>query len=88
MQCERCVSVEKYKNIVLLRIGPYPEPNRNQPRKDFDEDALNELAKHGRTKTRIEFRAIKDNVEYLVVGFVTFNVDADNSTLKLFDSFT
>ncbi len=51
-------------------------------------DSLNELAKHGRTKTRIEFRAIKDKVEYLVVGFVTFQVDADNNIVALNGAFS
>ena len=40
-------------------------------------DAFQEIAKSGRKKTRIEFRAVKDRVEYLTVGFVVFKVDDD-----------
>ncbi len=50
-------------------------------------DAFNELAKLGRTKTRIEFRAVKDNVEYLAVGFIVFKVDEDKNIVALNGAF-
>ncbi len=51
-------------------------------------DAFNELAKLGRKKTRIEFRAIKDNIEYLAVGFIVFKVDEDKNILALNGAFS
>ena len=51
-------------------------------------EAFKELAKSGRKKTRIEFRAIKDRVEYLTVGFVVFKVDDDNNLLSLNGAFS
>lgn len=51
-------------------------------------EALNELARLGRVKTRIEFRAVKDNVEYLVVGFIVFKVDSDNNIVALNGAFS
>lgn len=51
-------------------------------------DAFNELAKLGRTKTRIEFRAIKDNIEYLAVGFIVFKVDDDKNIVTLNGAFS
>ncbi len=50
-------------------------------------DTFSELAKLGRTKTRIEFRAIKDNIEYLAVGFIVFKVDDDKNILRLNGAF-
>ncbi len=50
-------------------------------------DAFSELAKLGRTKTRIEFRAIKDNVEYLAVGFIAFKVDDNKNIIRLNGAF-
>ena len=35
---------EKYKNSIVMMNISKVEPNRNQPRKNFNEDALNELA--------------------------------------------
>lgn len=51
-------------------------------------DAFNELAKLGRKKSRIEFRAIKDNVEYLAVGFIVFKIDDDNNIIALNGAFS
>ena len=51
-------------------------------------DAFNELAKLGRDKTRIEFRAIKDNVEYLAVGFIVFKVDNEKNIIGLNGAFS
>ena len=50
-------------------------------------DAFSELVKLGRTKTRIEFRAVKDNIEYLVVGFIAFKVDEDKKIIRLNGAF-
>lgn len=50
-------------------------------------EAFSELVKSGRTKTRIEFRAVKDNVEYLTVGFIAFKVDDDKNILRLNGAF-
>ena len=46
-------------------------------------DTFNELAKLGRKKTRIEFRAVKDKVEYLAVGFIVFKTDDENNVVGL-----
>ena len=51
-------------------------------------DAFDELVKLGRTKTRIEFRAVKDNVEYLAVGFLTFKLDDDKNIIALNGAFS
>ncbi len=51
-------------------------------------DTFNELAKLGRTKTRIEFRAIKDNIEYLAVGFIVFKVDNEKNIIALNGAFS
>ena len=51
-------------------------------------ETFKELAKSGRKKTRIEFRAIKDSVEYLTVGFVVFKVDDDNNLLGINGAFS
>ena len=50
-------------------------------------EAFSELAKLGRTKTRIEFRVVKDNVEYLTVGFIAFKVDDNRNILRLNGAF-
>ena len=51
-------------------------------------EAFQELAKAGRDKTRIEFRAVKDRVEYLTVGFVVFKVDEERNLLGLNGAFS
>ncbi len=51
-------------------------------------DAFQELAKSGRKKTRIEFRAVKDRVEYLTVGFVVFKVDEEDNLIGLNGAFS
>ena len=50
-------------------------------------DAFNELAKMGREKTRVEFRVIKDGVEYLAAGFIVFNVDENKNIISLDGAF-
>lgn len=50
-------------------------------------ETFSELAKLGRTKTRIEFRAIKDDIEYLAVGFIAFKVDENKNIIKLNGAF-
>ena len=50
-------------------------------------EAFSQLALMGRNKTRVEFRVIKDNVEYLAVGFVVFVVDENKKLLKLDGAF-
>lgn len=51
-------------------------------------DTFNELAKLGRKKTRIEFRAVKDGVEYLTVGFIVFKVDENKNIIGLNGAFS
>ena len=53
-----------------------------------DIETFRELAKAGRKKTRIEFRAIKDRVEYLTVGFVVFKVDDESNLIGLNGAFS
>ena len=50
-------------------------------------ETFSELAKLGRKKTRIEFRAVKDGIEYLIVGFIVFKVDADKNIIGLNGAF-
>ncbi len=51
-------------------------------------DAFQELVNLGRKKTRIEFRAIKNGIEYLTVGFVVFKVDENNKLCGLNGAFS
>lgn len=51
-------------------------------------ETFQELAKTGRKKTRIEFRAVKDRVEYLAVGFVVFKVDEEKNLIGLNGAFS
>lgn len=51
-------------------------------------EAFNELASKGRTKTRLEFRVIKDGVEYLAVGFIVFKTDCGNKITGLYGAFS
>ena len=51
-------------------------------------DAFQELVSLGRRKTRIEFRAIRDGIEYLTVGFVVFKVDEDDNLIGLNGAFS
>ncbi len=51
-------------------------------------EAFQELVNLGRTRTRIEFRAIKNGIEYLTVGFVVFKVDEDNKLYGLNGAFS
>lgn len=50
-------------------------------------DAFSQLALMGRNKTRVEFRVVKDNVEYLAVGFIVFVIDDNKKILKLNGAF-
>ncbi len=50
-------------------------------------EAFSQLALMGRNKTRVEFRVVKDNVEYLAVGFIVFVVDENKNILKLDGAF-
>ncbi len=43
-------------------------------------EAFNELCKQGKEKVRVEFRIIKNDMEYLAVGFIIFETD-DNKEL-------
>lgn len=45
--------------------------------------AFSELCKQGKEKTRVEFRLIKDGVEYLAVGFIVFVADEDKNLIGL-----
>ncbi len=51
-------------------------------------EAFQELVNLGRRKTRIEFRAIKDGIEYLTVGFVVFKVDEDKKLCGINGAFS
>lgn len=46
-------------------------------------EAFSELCKAGKRKTRIEFRVIRDGVEYLAVGFIIFVPDENNQLVGL-----
>lgn len=54
---------------VLVNINDI-EPNRNQPRKDFDEDALNELAESISTHGLIQPIVVKPNLDgtYMIIA--------------------
>ncbi len=45
--------------------------------------AFSEIAKAGRSKSRIEFRVIKDGREYLAVGFIVFKTDDEKNLIGL-----
>ncbi len=45
--------------------------------------AFSELAKAGKTKSRIEFRVTKDGNEYLAVGFIVFKTDEEKNLIGL-----
>jgi len=49
---------------------------------------LQELVKVGKKKTRVEFRVVKDRIEYLTVGFVVFKVDEDKNLIGLNGAFS
>ena len=51
-------------------------------------DTYEELVKEGKRKTRVEFRVIKDRVEYLTVGFVVFKVDDENNLTGINGAFS
>ncbi len=51
-------------------------------------DNFRELAKLGRKKTRIEFRAVKGGFDYLTIGYVVFKVDEEQNLIGLSGSFS
>ncbi|MBP5529729.1 MAG: ParB/RepB/Spo0J family partition protein [Lachnospiraceae bacterium] len=55
---------EKYKNSIVLMNISKVEPNRNQPRKNFNEDALNELADSIKEHGIIEPLIVQDRKSY------------------------
>ena len=46
-------------------------------------NSFQELCKQGKRKTRVEFRVVKNNLEYLVVGFIVFVTDDDKNLIGL-----
>ena len=50
-------------------------------------ETFNELVKMGRNKTRLEFRVIRDGVEYLAVGFIVFKIDENKEIIALDGAF-
>ncbi len=46
-------------------------------------DAFAELCRSGKRKTRVEFRVIREGVEYLAVGFIIFVPDEDGELVGL-----
>ena len=50
-------------------------------------EAFSQLAKSGKNKTRVEFRVVKDGVEYLAVGFIVFVLDENKELVKLDGAF-
>ncbi|MBE6795162.1 MAG: diguanylate cyclase [Ruminococcaceae bacterium] len=50
--------------------------------------SFNELAKMGKGKTRLEFRVIRDGVEYLAVGFIVFRVNDNKDIIALDGAFS
>ena len=55
---------EKYKNSIVMMNISKVEPNRNQPRKYFNEDALNELADSIKEHGIIEPLIVQDRKSY------------------------
>ena len=55
---------EKYKNSIVMMNISKVEPNRNQPRKNFNEDALNELADSIKEHGIIEPLIVQDRKTY------------------------
>ncbi len=55
-------------------------------------EAFAELCKQGKKKTRVEFRIMKEDVEYLAVGFIIFETNEDkelvglNGVFNIYDS--
>lgn len=46
-------------------------------------EAFTELCKTGKKRTRVEFRIIREGMEYLAVGFILFNADEENNLVGL-----
>ncbi len=53
-----------------------------------DLSTFQELVKAGKKKTRVEFRVVKDRIEYLAVGFVVFKVDEEENLVALHGAFS
>ena len=49
--------------------------------------AFKELVKSGIMKTRVEFRAVKKDTEYVILGIIAFEVDENNEITKIFGAF-
>lgn len=49
--------------------------------------AFKNLVKSGIMKTRVEFRAVKKDTEYVILGIIAFEVDENNEITKVFGAF-
>ncbi len=49
--------------------------------------AFKELVKSGIMKTRVEFRAVKKDVEYVILGIIAFEADENGEITKVFGAF-
>ena len=49
--------------------------------------AFQELVKQGIMKTRVEFRAVKKDTEYVILGIIAFEADENNEITKIFGAF-
>lgn len=49
--------------------------------------AFKELVKSGIMKTRVEFRAVKKDTEYVILGILAFETDENNEITKIFGAF-
>ncbi len=49
--------------------------------------AFKDLVKAGIMKTRVEFRAVKKDVEYVILGIIAFEVDENKEITKIFGAF-
>ncbi|MBR2876342.1 MAG: diguanylate cyclase [Clostridia bacterium] len=49
--------------------------------------AFKELVKSGIMKTRVEFRAVKKDVEYVILGIIAFEADENKEITKVFGAF-
>ena len=49
--------------------------------------AFKELVKSGVMKTRVEFRAVKKDTEYVILGIIAFEADENNEITKIFGAF-
>lgn len=49
--------------------------------------AFKDLVKAGIMKTRVEFRAVKKDTEYVILGIIAFEADENNEITKIFGAF-